>query len=104
MGFANTNATEISDRAIIRSYLMTTPAHEWTTARELSNWTGVSTREIRQVAQDYPTLLVTGQRGYKLAAYASDADLQEAVHHLLSRSNKLLQRAAALSDYALGRK
>lgn len=104
MGFANTNAYELTDRAIIRSYLMTTPANEWTTARELSNWTGLSTRAIRQVAQDYPTLLVTGQRGYKLAAYASQSDLQESVHHLLSRSNKLLQRAAALSDYALSRK
>lgn len=104
MGFANTNATEYTDRAIVRSYLMTCPANEWTTARELTAWTGLTTRAIRQVAQDYPTLLVTGQRGYKLAAYASQADLQEAVHHLLSRSNKLLQRAAALSDYALSRK
>jgi len=104
MGFANTNATNYSDRAIIRSFLMTQPVAEWTTARELSNWTGISTRAIRQVAQDYPTLLVTGQRGYKLAAYASKGDLQESVHHLLSRSNKLLSRAAALSDYALSRK
>lgn len=104
MGFANTNAYELTDRAIIRSFLMTTPVAEWTTARELSNWTGLSTRAIRQVAQDYPTLMVTGQRGYKLAAYASKEDLQEAVHHLLSRSNKLLSRAASLSDYALSRK
>ena len=104
MGFANTNATELSDRAIIRSFLMTQPVAEWTTARDLSAWTGISTRAIRQVAQDYPTLLVTGQRGYKLAAYASKGDLQESVHHLLSRSNKLLSRAAALSDYALSRK
>ena len=103
MGFPNTiyNPT---DRQAIREYLLTTPKDEWTTARELASWTCLSTRAIRQVAQDYPTLLVTGQKGYKLAAYASKADLQEAVHHLLSRSNKLLSRAAALSDYALSRK
>lgn len=93
-----------TDRQIIRSYLMTTPSNEWTTARELEAWTGLSSRQIRQVAQDYPTLLVTGQQGYKLAAYASQQDLQEAVHHLLSRSEKLLTRAAHLSNYALSRK
>jgi hypothetical protein len=103
MGFANTNVLELTDRAIIREYLMTVPVAEWTTARTLSNWTGLSTRAIRQVAQDYPTLLVTGQRGYKLAAYADRRELQETVHHLLSRAQKLMERASHISDYALSK-
>lgn len=89
------------DRTVIREYLMTTPVGEYTTARELSNWTGLSTRQIRAVAQTYPTLLVTGQRGYKLAAYADRRELQECVHHLLSRAQRLMERASHLSDYAL---
>lgn len=90
------------DRRILRRTLMTQSG--FVTARALSATTGLTKRQIRQVNQTYPTLMVTGQHGYKLTSMATDKEIAESVHHLLSRSEKLMSRAHSLSTYALSRK
>ena len=91
--------TEIEDANIIVEYLKR--IDEFITASEISRHTGLTTRRIRLVTQAYPHLLVTGQRGYKLGIYATDREVAECVHHLMSRAQQLMGRATALTEYAL---
>lgn len=86
-----------SNASILRSYLMTTPASEWSTQREITAWTGLSGVETRKVAHENPAMLVSGTQGYKLAAYATPDEIVHCVQTLLSRAEKITARAAALS-------
>ena len=81
----------------LRNYLMTTPMHEWTTQSTITAWTGLTGVEVRQVMQEFPAGFVSSTSGYKLAKYASRRDIQHCVTTLLSRSEKMIARAAALS-------
>ena len=81
---------------IVNSFLRTV-ATDWTTASTINDMTGVIPYDVRVVCQQYPHLLVSSTAGYKLARYASRDEVQHCVSTLLSRSEKMISRAAALS-------
>lgn len=81
----------------VRDYLLTLPRWEWTTQSKIKEATGVSGVTMRQVCQMYPSSFIGGLYGYKLALYATSAEIQHAVASLLSRAEKITRRASALS-------
>ncbi len=85
-----------SDMYIVNSFLRTV-ALDWATASTIYDMTGVTPKDVRVVCQAYPHLLVSSTAGYKLTRYASKREVQHCVTTLLSRSEKMIQRAAALS-------
>ena len=82
---------------VLRSYLMTVASNRWTTQPALTEWTGLSGVTVRQVCQAYPAMFVSSKEGYKLATYATTYEIQRCVSTLISRSEKMIHRAAALS-------
>ena len=54
-------------------------------------------RAIRAVCAAQPQHFLSSQRGYKLAKYATEAELAEAEADLRSRAKCLLERADAIS-------
>ena len=82
---------------ILRSYLLTVTPAQWETQRTITGQTGLSGVTVRQVCQAYPAMFVSSTSGYKLAAFASRYEVQHCVATLISRSEKMISRAAALS-------
>lgn len=53
-------------------------------------------RMIRAVCQAEPDQFLSSQRGYKLVRYASDAEINESIADLRSRSKHMNERASGL--------
>lgn len=82
---------------ILRSYLMTVDNFRWVTQSTIFANTGLTGVIVRQVCNAYPTLAVSSTSGYKLAHYATRAQIQRTVASLTNRSIKMLERAKRLS-------
>ena len=83
---------------ILRSYLMTIDNQRWVTQGTITEMTGLSGVVTRQVCNAYPCLAVSSTSGYKLARYATTAQIQRSVASLTNRSIKMLERAKRLSQ------
>lgn len=83
---------------ILRSYLMTIDNQRWVTQGTITGDTGLSGVITRQVCNAYPCLAVSSTSGYKLARYATTAQIQGTVASLTNRSIKMLERAKRLSQ------
>ena len=86
-----------TDMNVLRSYLSTCEFDKWLKSSAIYEWTGLTAITIRQVCQAYPAMFIAGVHGYKLTSYATPAEIQTCVAALLSRSDKMVQRASALS-------
>ncbi len=80
---------------ILRTYLLTQV--NWTTQKEITRDTKLSGVMVRRICQEYPAGFVSSSWGYKTADDANKLEIQECVADLISRSNKMSRRAAALS-------
>jgi hypothetical protein len=69
---------------------------EFHTAAEIKKAIGVSPVEVRQIAQENPEDIIGLTQGYKLAQFATLRELRYAYHSLLSRAEKITQRAIRL--------
>lgn len=58
----------------------------------------MNNRSIRDVCQHYPEEFLSTQRGYKLVAYCTDDEINEAAADLKSRAMKIYNRAQSLED------
>lgn len=102
MGFAKANNVynlynpDVMDRASLVDYLF--DRSRWTTSREIKSDIGLTPLRVRQLAQLYPTLLVSSTEGYKLATHATRREVIHNVQSLIERANKISARAAALSS------
>ena len=83
---------------VLHSYLRTKAFARWSTSSNIRERTGLSAIIVRRVCQRYPALFVSSTDGYKLAAYATRAEIQHCVATLISRSDKMIRRAAVLSS------
>lgn len=81
--------------AILRDYLLLQT--RWVTQGEITTSTGLTGVATRQICNAYPCLAIGSTEGYRLARYATKADIQHAVSTLMNRSIKMLNRAQALS-------
>lgn len=101
MGFANTNVynlhnPDVTDRAVLVDYMF--DRMNWTTSREIKRDIGMTPLRVRQLAQIYPTLLVSSTEGYKLAVNAKRREIIHNVQSLIERANKITARAAELAS------
>lgn len=102
MGFANTNNVynlhnpDVTDRTILVDYMF--DRMNWTTSREIRRDTGLTPLRVRQLAQLYPTLLVSSTEGYKLSINAKRREIIHNVQSLIERANKISARAAELAS------
>ena len=83
------------DRAAI---VRTMREQGWVTSGTIREWTGISPVRVRQLCQIYPCLLISSSMGYKLAREATSTEIQACVQSLLHRSEKIMQRASALTS------
>jgi len=83
------------DRAWLVNFL--NPERDWKTASEIRYATGLTPIRIRQLAQIYPTMLVSSGYGYKLARNATQTEKVKCVQSLLHRAEKITARASALA-------
>lgn len=81
----------------VREYLATQQG--WTTSGIITSVTGFNGVAIRLACQAYPRTFVSSTEGYKLAAYATRAEIQHNVASLIQRSTKMLARASQLSSH-----
>jgi hypothetical protein len=65
---------------------------EWHTARALREL-GFTDRELRVIAEQNAGEFVTGNAGYKLASFATAAEIRECTDRLFSQARKMQQRA-----------
>jgi hypothetical protein len=72
----------------------------WHPAPEIEASTGITPREIRQLAEENGHLIIGQSRGYKLVAAATAEELDRAYRSLLSRAEKLSARARTLAAAA----
>lgn len=72
----------------------------WVTQTEITNYTGLSGVQVRRVCQVYQDQFISSTEGYKLTVNASRREIQHCVATLISRANKMLNRARNL-DYKL---
>jgi len=84
-----------SEYAILRDYLM--QQTHFVTQASITADTGLSGVLTRQICNAYPCLAIGTTEGYRLAKYASKAQIQYAVSTLMNRSMKMLARAQKLS-------
>ncbi len=84
------------DRAILVDYMF--DRANWTTSREIRRDTNLTPLRVRQLAQAYPTLLVSSTEGYKLANNATRQEIVHNVQSLVERANKITARAAQLAS------
>ena len=102
MGFAQTNNVynlhnpDVTDRSVLVDYLF--DRMNWTTSREIKRDIGMTPLRVRQLAQLYPTLLVSSTEGYKLAIHATRREIIHNVQSLIERANKISARAAELAS------
>jgi len=92
------NTTDLpiyQEYATLRDYLMMQSRYR--TQSQITAATGLSGVRTRAVCNAYPCLAIGTTDGYKLAMYASKAEIQYAVSTLMNRSIKMLNRAQALS-------
>ena len=81
---------------IMRTFLLGRPG-VWTTQSEITAATNLRGTEVREICQNFPASFVSSTFGYKSVANASRGEVQHNVTVLISRSTKMLERAAALS-------
>ena len=99
MGFANVTPMMNPDQA--DRYALVLHLRDelgWKTAREIGSWTGLSALRIRELCQIYPTLLISGPYGYKLARNADKSEVVHCVQSLIERGTKIMHRAAQLAS------
>lgn len=84
-----------AEYGILRDYLL--QQTRYVTQSEITHVTGLSGVKTRQICNAYPCLAIGTTEGYRLARYASKAEVQHAASTLMNRSIKMLQRAQALS-------
>lgn len=70
----------------------------FTTAGEIRSFIGMSPVRVRQLAQLYPTLLVSSIEGYKLTDNATRGEILHNVQSLLKRAAKISERASQLAS------
>jgi predicted transcriptional regulator len=90
----------LSDTARLFQYLWDGKYH---TANEIQQALGISPTEVRKIAQENPEDIIGLTRGYKLALFASEQEVVDAVHTLYSRARKIMDRAAALHEHRFAR-
>ena len=79
----------------LRDYLL--QQTRFVTQAQITEHTGLSGVQTRQICNAYPCLAIGNTEGYRLVRYASEAEVQHAVSTLMNRSIKMLERAQALS-------
>jgi len=84
---------------LLREYLRGKISYVWTTAREISRDLNIAPEVVREICQHYPASFVSSTEGYKVASLATNAEIQHCVTTLISRSEKMLHRASALSGH-----
>lgn len=69
---------------------------DWLKARDIRLRTGLAPRTIRAMAERHGDALIGTGNGYRLVAFASVEELEQAHRSLISRAKKLFARASAL--------
>ena len=72
---------------------------EFTMARDLP----LHGRTIRAVCKRWPEHFISGRKGYKLAQYATDAEIEYSINDLNSRSMHMLRRSRTLQKMLVSR-
>ena len=89
------NLAVYCEYGILRDYLMLQT--RYVTQGEITHNTGLTGVMTRRICNAYPCLAIGTTEGYRLARYASKAEIQHAAATLMNRSIKMLTRAQALS-------
>lgn len=83
------------DRRALVDYLF--DRKDWTTAREIRRDISMSPLRVRQLAQEFPAMLVSSTMGYKLRRNATHDEVVECVQSLIERAQKIIDRASQLA-------
>ena len=87
---------DVRDRSILVDYLKDT--RFWRTSGDIRAATGLRGSRVRQLAQTFPTLLVSSGEGYKLTDNATHGEILYCVQSLITRGEKIISRAAQLAS------
>jgi hypothetical protein len=87
---------DVRDRFTLRECL-SNDVH-WVPARVIRDRIGMSGVRVRELAQLYPTMLVSSTMGYKLAANSTKGERLECVQSLITRGEKIISRARELAS------
>lgn len=73
----------------------------WVTSRQIQYMLGITPLQLRELCQNHSQTFLSSFKGYKLVKYASREELDAALRQLMSRSNKIMNRARSLQRYML---
>ena len=93
-------ATSVSDIQLLSHWLL---GRGWQKAAVIQRALGWTDRKIRAVANESRGEVISGQRGYRLAAEATRDELQHAANWLRHQSKAMCLRAIAIENYLHGR-
>lgn len=74
--------------------------HRWRTAAHLSQTTGLSDRKLRALAEISDARIISGQRGYCLAAEATVDEIRHASDWMISQGKRMIRRGIAIKRQA----
>jgi len=86
---------DIADASAIRHLLR--DEYHWQTSGYIGSAIGLSSVRIRELCQIYPTLLISSTQGYKLTRNATHSEITHCVQSLITRGQKIIERASQLA-------
>lgn len=92
----------MSHYAAVRLYLEQSHG-QYRTQFEITSTTGVTGRQMRKLANQYPQTFLGTNYGYKLVCEATATEVEDTIRVLLSRAEKIMHRARSLQCHSLER-